>query len=103
MRLNLPMVCSAAVDDDGDAPDRRGAYGLLDGVAMLAALADQRVSVALGVPVFNYQHRCGYRVAVRSLHMGRCRRRGGRSARRRRCDARLEVCWTERRQGCGRG
>jgi hypothetical protein len=52
IRLNLPMVCSAAADDDGDAPDRRGAYGLLDGVAMMAALADQRVPVALGMPNF---------------------------------------------------
>jgi hypothetical protein len=35
------MICSVAADDDGDAPDRRGAYGF-DGVAMLTALADQR-------------------------------------------------------------
>jgi len=25
IRLNLPMICSAAADDDGDAPERRGA------------------------------------------------------------------------------
>lgn len=34
------MICSEAADDDGDAPERRGAYGL-DGVAMVAALAAQ--------------------------------------------------------------
>jgi hypothetical protein len=40
IRLNLPMICSAAADDEGDAPERRGAYGF-DGVAMMAALAGQ--------------------------------------------------------------
>jgi hypothetical protein len=39
-RLNRPMVCSAAAEDDGEAPERRGEYGL-DGVAMVAAPADQ--------------------------------------------------------------
>jgi len=69
------MVCSVAAEEDGDAPDRRGAYGL-DGVAMMAALADQPGPVLLDVcPVFNYQQRCGYRVAVKALHMGWCRRR----------------------------
>jgi hypothetical protein len=34
------MTCSVDAEDDGDAPDRRGAYGL-DGVAMLKALAYQ--------------------------------------------------------------
>lgn len=44
------MVCSVAADEDGDAPERRGAYGL-DGVAMMAALADQPgVSTLFGVP-----------------------------------------------------
>jgi len=46
---------------------------------MMAALADQPgVESSLGVRlVFSYQHRCGYRVAVRVLHMGwpRCARR----------------------------
>jgi hypothetical protein len=36
----LPMICSGVAEDDGDAPDRRGAYGF-DGVAMLTALAYQ--------------------------------------------------------------
>jgi hypothetical protein len=44
------MVCSVAADEDGDAPERRGAYGF-DGVAMTAALADQPgVSSLFGVP-----------------------------------------------------
>lgn len=42
IRLNLPITCSAAADEDGEAPDRRGeAYGF-DGVAILmVALAYQ--------------------------------------------------------------
>jgi hypothetical protein len=95
--LNLPMICSGVAEDDGDAPDRRGAYGF-DGVAMLTALAYQPDQSSLGARcmssmVLNYQHRCGYRVAVRSLHMGWCRRRGASVEGGRGYDALLEVCW----------
>jgi hypothetical protein len=87
------MICSVDAEDDGDAPDRRGAYGF-DGVAMLTALAYQPDQSSLVVfPVFSYQHRCGYRVAVRSLHMGWCRRGGAKVERGRGYDALLEVCW----------
>lgn len=72
------MICSVAVDDEGEAPDRRGAYGL-DGVAMVAALAGQPgtlcLQVGVGCAVLSYQRKCGYRVAVRGVYMG-WRRRG---------------------------
>lgn len=35
------MMISGAAEEDGDAPDLRGAYGL-DGAAMMAVLAQQR-------------------------------------------------------------
>jgi hypothetical protein len=42
MRLNLPMICSdpEAAEEDGDAPDRRGACELGGEDAMLAAPAE---------------------------------------------------------------
>jgi hypothetical protein len=75
------MTCSepdevdvAAEEDDGDAPDRLGAYGFV-GVAMLTVLAEQPSPVLLLVAVCmflvsNYQQRCGYSVAVSALYMG---------------------------------
>jgi hypothetical protein len=43
IRLNCPMICSAGADDEGCTAlgDRRGLKGEDDGVAMMAALADQ--------------------------------------------------------------
>lgn len=60
------MICSDDADDDGDAPDRRGAYGFELGVAMLAVLAGQPSASPLplsrplsmsGWVVFSYQRR----------------------------------------------
>jgi hypothetical protein len=80
------MICSGpdevevAAEDDGDAPDRLGAYGF-DGVAMLTVVSEQPGPVLLLVAICmflvpNYQQRCGYSVAVSALNMG-WRRRGG--------------------------
>jgi hypothetical protein len=60
-RLNLPMICSAAADEDGEAPERRGVYGR----------ADQRGPAGSGA-TFSYQRRWGYSVAVSVVHMDWC-------------------------------
>lgn len=42
------MTGSAAADEDGDAPERRGAYGF-EGVAMMVAAASQPSLLGVGV------------------------------------------------------